>query len=163
MSPLLTIGRVAALAEVSPDTIRYYERLGLLPKPLRTPAGYRLYAGAIVHRLDVIRSAQKFGFSLAEIAGFLRVRESGGKPCGEVRAAAGRMLRAVDQQIADLKATRTRMTRTLQAWDEKLTRTPANAPAHLLETLVRSGRAKTGPSTRSALRAGRARARFGSV
>jgi MerR family Zn(II)-responsive transcriptional regulator of zntA len=157
MSHLLTIGKVAALAEVSPDTIRYYERLALLPKPLRTPAGYRVYADSIVHRLEVIRSAQKFGFSLGEIARFLRVRESGGKPCGEVRAAAGRMLQAVDQQIADLKATRKRMTHTLQAWDERLTRTPANAPAHLLETLVRSRQANTGPSPRSALRAGRAR------
>ena len=157
MSQLLTIGRVAALAEVSPDTIRYYERLGLLPKPLRTPAGYRLYAGPIVHRLDVIRSAQKFGFSLGEIARFLRVRESGGKPCGEVRAAAERMLHAVDQQIAELKATRKRMTHTLQAWDERLIRTPANAPAHLLETLVRSPRVKTAPSPRAAPRAGRAR------
>jgi DNA-binding transcriptional MerR regulator len=144
MSPLHTIGRVAALAEVSRDTIRYYERLGLLPTPLRTPAGYRLYGDAIVHRLDVIRSAQKFGFSLGEIARFLRVRESGGKPCGEVRAAAQRMLETIDQQIADLKATRKRMTHTLQAWDEKLTRTPANAPAHLLETLVPATRGKTG-------------------
>ena len=157
MSQLLTIGKVAALAEVSADTIRYYERLGLLPKPLRTPAGYRLYADAIVHRLDVIRSAQKFGFSLGEVAGFLRVRESGGKPCGEVRAAAQRMLQAVDQQIADLKATRQRMTKTLRSWDERLTRTPANAPAHLLETLVRSPRVKTTPSPRAVPRAGRTR------
>ena len=157
MSQLLTIGKVAALAEVSADTIRYYERLGLLPKPLRTPAGYRLYADAIVHRLDVIRSAQKFGFSLGEIARFLRVRESGGKPCSEVRAAAERMLHAVDQQIAELKATRKRMTHTLQVWDERLNRTPANVPAHLLETLVRSPRVKTAPSLRAAPHAGRVR------
>ena len=155
MSQLLTIGRVAALAEVSRDTIRYYERLGLLPKPLRTPAGYRLYANAIVHRLDVIRSAQQFGFSLGEIARFLKVRESGGKPCGEVRAAAARMLQAVDQQIADLKATRKRMTHTLQAWDEKLTRTPASAPARLLETLVPSARGRTAASPRAVPQAGR--------
>ena len=157
MSQLLTIGKVAALAEVSPDTIRYYERLRLLPKALRTPAGYRLYADSIVHRLQVIRSAQKFGFSLGEIARFLQVRESGGKPCHEVRAAAARMLQAVDQQIADLKATRKRMTHTLQTWDEKLTRTPANAPAHLLETLVRTTGIKTAPSPRAVRRADRAR------
>jgi DNA-binding transcriptional MerR regulator len=157
MRQLLTIGKVAALAEVSRDTIRYYERLGLLPRPARTPAGYRLYADSIVHRLDVIRNAQTFGFSLVEIAGFLRVRESGGKPCGEVRAAAERMLQAIDRQIVDLKATRERMMHTLQAWDETLTRTPAHVPAHLLETLVRSAQAKTAPSARAVRRTGRAR------
>jgi DNA-binding transcriptional MerR regulator len=138
MGQLLTIGRVAARANVSADTIRYYERLALLPKASRTPAGYRQYAESVVHRLEVIRNAQKFGFTLTEIAGFLRVRESGGTPCGEVRAAAQRMLHAVDQQIVDLMATRTRMKRTLRAWDEKLTRTPENTPAHLLETLTAS-------------------------
>src|SRR6185436_9170560 len=104
MSTFLTIGKVAALAGVTPDTIRYYERRGLLARTARTPAGYRLYADNAVHRLEVIRNAQAFGFSLAEIAGFLRVREAGGKPCDEVRAAAQRMLQAVDRQIADLEA-----------------------------------------------------------
>jgi DNA-binding transcriptional MerR regulator len=135
MGSLLTIGRVAARAAIGVDTIRYYERLGLLSKPARTPAGYRLYPDNVVHRLEVIRNAQKFGFSLAAIGGFLRVRESGGKPCGEVRAAAERMLHAVDRQIADLVATRKRMKTTLRAWDAKLTSTPAGARAHLLEAL----------------------------
>ena len=138
MGQLLTIGKVAALAGVTPDTIRYYERIGLLPKASRTAAGYRQYMGGVVHRLEVIRNAQKFGFSLSEVAGFLRVRESGGKPCREVRAAAQRMLQAVDRQITDLIATRRRMTATLRLWDQKLTSTPDNTPAHLLEALVAS-------------------------
>src|ERR1700712_43639 len=70
MGQPLTIGKVAALAEVTPDTIRYYERLSLLPKVPRTAAGYRLYPENVVHRLSVIRHAQKFGFSLTEIAAF---------------------------------------------------------------------------------------------
>jgi DNA-binding transcriptional MerR regulator len=138
MVTLLTIGKLAALASVTPDTIRYYERVGLLPKAPRTPAGYRQYANPVVHRLEVIRNAQKFGFSLAEIAAFLRVRDSGGKPCAEVRAAAARMLQAVDQQIADLKTTRRHMEHTLRDWDHKLSRTPAHKPAHLLDALVPS-------------------------
>jgi DNA-binding transcriptional MerR regulator len=138
MAPLLTIGKVAALSRVTPDTIRYYERVGLLPTAQRTPAGYRQYATPVVHRLEVIRNAQKFGFSLTEIAAFLRVRASGGKPCAEVRAAAARMLHAVDQQIADLKATRNHLQNTLRDWDQKLSRTPANKPAHLLEALASS-------------------------
>src|SRR5262245_29012580 len=109
MASLLTIGKVARLAGVTVDTIRYYERLGLLPAPARTPSGYRLYQPAIVNRLALIRNAQRFGFPLRAIAEFLRVRECGGTPCHDVRAAAQRMLEAVDRQIADLVATRRRM------------------------------------------------------
>src|SRR5438445_7273908 len=97
----LQIGQLAKRSSVSADTIRYYERVGLLPKPARTPAGYRMYAPGAIHRLAVVRSAQRFGFPLKAIAAFLRVRESGGKPCHDVRAAAERMLDAVDRQIAD--------------------------------------------------------------
>jgi DNA-binding transcriptional MerR regulator len=136
MGEMLTIGKVAGLAAVSPDTIRYYERLGLLPKPARTPAGYRQYSDAVVNRLTLVRNAQRFGFSLREIAGFLRVREAGGKPCHDVRAAAQRMLAAIDQQIDTLEETRREMRRTLRTWDQQLARTPANRPARLLETLA---------------------------
>src|SRR4051794_3835790 len=97
---LLSIGVVATRAGVTPDTIRYYERLGLLPRPTRTPAGYRQYADGVVNRLTLIRNAQQFGFSLRDIAAFLRVREKGGKPCDDVRRAAEHMLEAVDRQIA---------------------------------------------------------------
>ena len=149
MGQLLTIGKVAALAGVTPDTIRYYERMKLLPRPSRTPAGYRQYMAGVVQRLEVIRNAQKFGFSLTEIAEFLRVREAGGRPCGEVRAAAIRILHAVDRQIADLVATRTQMTRTLRTWDRKLKRTPDNQPAHLLEALALSkSKVRIGGSSR---------------
>jgi DNA-binding transcriptional MerR regulator len=139
MGDLLTIGQVAGLAGVSPDTIRYYERLGLLPKPTRTPAGYRQYPDGVVNRLTLVRNAQRFGFSLREIAGFLRVREAGGKPCGDVRAGARRMLDALDQHIDELVATRRRMHETLRTWDRELARTPSDQPARLLETLRVAG------------------------
>ena len=135
MAGLLTIGNVAREAGVSVDTIRYYERIGLLPKPARTPAGYRTYSPAVINRLAVVRNAQRFGFPLKAIAGFLRVRESGGKPCHDVRAAAERMLDAVDRQIADLVATRRQMRKTLKSWDVVLAQTPADRPAHLLERI----------------------------
>src|SRR3977135_2439248 len=117
MGGSLSIGDVASKAGVTPDTIRYYERLGLLPKPTRTPAGYRQYSETIVHRLAVIRNAQQFGFSLRDIGSFLRVRDTGRKPCHDVRRAAGTMLNAVDRQIADLLETRNRMQETLRRWD----------------------------------------------
>jgi len=140
---VLTIGKVAREAGVSVDTIRYYERVGLLPKPARTPAGYRTYSPAVINRLAVVRNAQRFGFPLKAIAGFLRVRESGGKPCHDVRAAAERMLDAVDRQIAELVATRRQMRKTLKSWDVVLAHTPADRPAHLLERLDK-GRAGSG-------------------
>jgi DNA-binding transcriptional MerR regulator len=138
MEAFLTIGDVAARTGESRDTIRYYERVGLVPRPIRTPAGYRQYRAGIVQRLALIRNAQRFGFSLKEIGGFLGVRDGGGKPCHDVRAAAGRMLDAVDRQIAELTATRRQMQVTLRMWDATLAATPANRPAFLLDALTAS-------------------------
>jgi DNA-binding transcriptional MerR regulator len=138
MEPFLTIGDVAARTGESRDTIRYYERVGLVPRPIRTPAGYRQYRVGIVNRLALIRNAQRFGFSLKEISAFLGVRDGGGKPCHDVRAAAGRMLDAVDRQIAELTATRRQMKATLKTWDATLAATPANRPAFLLDALSAS-------------------------
>jgi DNA-binding transcriptional MerR regulator len=135
MAAFLTIGEVAAATGDSRDTIRYYERIGLVPAPIRTASGYRQYRTGVVNRLALIRSAQRFGFSLKAIAGFLGVRDGGGKPCHHVRAAAGRMLEAIDGQIAELVATRKQMKATLKAWDVTLAATPADRPAYLLDSL----------------------------
>lgn len=136
MGDLITIGSAAAAAGVSADTIRYYERLGLIPKPPRTRSGYRIYSPGVIRRLLVVRSAQRFGFSLKEIAAFLAVRERGGRPCHDVRQAAQRRLDAVDRQIVELTSTRERMQKTLRQWDRTLARTPADRPAYLLEALT---------------------------
>src|SRR5438132_13887358 len=135
MPAFLTIGQVSASTGETRDTIRYYERIGLVPKPMRTPAGYRQYREGVVNRLALIRNAQRFGFSLREIAGFLGVRDGGGRPCHDVRAAAARMLDAMDRQIAELHATRKRMQATLKSWDSTLAATPTNQPAFLLDSL----------------------------
>jgi MerR family mercuric resistance operon transcriptional regulator len=140
MGGLLSIGNVASRAGVTPDTIRYYERLGLLPTPTRTPAGYRQYGDGVVNRLSLIRNAQQFGFTLRDIASFLRVREKGGKPCHDVRRAAEHMLEAIDRQIAELVAMRDQMQRTLRLWGKKLAGTADDQPAYLLETLGESNR-----------------------
>lgn len=131
----LRIGQVAKSAGVSPDTIRHYERLGLLPKPARTGAGYRQYPPSAVDRVTLVRQALRFGFSLRDVARFLRVRASGGAPCGDVRASAERILAAVDQQITELTAARETIRQTLEHWDQRLAHTPAHHPAHLLESL----------------------------
>src|SRR4051812_2606397 len=142
MSGVMTIGQLAAAADVTPATIRYYEQLGLLPKARRTAAGYREYSAGVVRRLAVIRNAQQFGFSLREIASFLRVRDDGGTPCRSVRAAAQQMLTDVEQQIAGLIAKRDQMLHMLAVWDERLRAVPVDARAYLLETLDREPRPK---------------------
>jgi DNA-binding transcriptional MerR regulator len=146
MGAMLTIGQIARLAGVTPDTIRYYERLGVMPRPPRTPAGYRQYQTGIVDRLRTVRNAQRFGFSLKDLARFMRARETGKRPCHDVRAAAQRMLEAVDQQISELTLARRDMRRTLQAWDRKLAATPESQPARLLEDL--GGRPVSRPPAR---------------
>ena len=135
MSDFVAIGKIAAAAGVSAGTIRYYEQIGLLPNPARTAAGYRQYPHEIAHRLAVIRNAQEFGFSLREIATFLRMRDDGGKPCQSVRDAARRMLGAVDAQITELRTKRRQMVRTLRLWDQRLAQAAPGNRAHLLETL----------------------------
>jgi DNA-binding transcriptional MerR regulator len=132
----LTVGQIATRAGVNADTIRYYERIGVLPKPSRTAAGYRQYSESVLTRIALVRNAQRFGFSLREIAGFLQLRDRGGKPCHDVRARAQGLLEAVDRQIAELTAARERMREALVDWDARLARTPAHAPARLRESLA---------------------------
>lgn len=132
---MLTIGQLAELSGIAASAIRYYEQIRLLPVPQRTPAGYRLYPRQAVRRLHVVRAAQQFGFSLADIANFLLLRDAGGTPCRKVRAEAQRLLDAVDGQIKELLKTRKRMRRTLTEWDRALAGTPADRPALLLERL----------------------------
>jgi MerR family mercuric resistance operon transcriptional regulator len=131
-----TIGQAAARAGISADTIRYYERIGVLPKPPRSAAGYRRYSDAHVGRMVFVRDAARFGFPLKELAGFLKSRDRGRPPCHGVRAAGDRLLAQLDRQIAELTAARTTMVRTLADWDRRLAATPAGTPARLLESLA---------------------------
>ena len=136
----LSIGELAKRASVSTGTIRYYERIGLMPKPPRTSAGYRQYCESATGRVRLIQNALQFGFSLKELCRFLGIRESGGAPCKQVRAAAGEILQAVDGRIAELTASREAIRETLIRWDEKLLQTPEGRPAYLLEALPERGR-----------------------
>ena len=97
----LTIGRLAEQADVGVDTVRFYERRGLLPKPDRTPAGYRIYSGDTVARLRFIRRAKSLGFSLDEIKTLLRLHDSGGDK-SIVKELTSRKLRQIAVKISDL-------------------------------------------------------------
>lgn len=133
----MRIGDLAAVSGLSRDTLRYYERIGLLGTPPRTDAGYRVYGEQAIKRLKVIRNARRFGFSLAEIRRFMSVRDSGGAPCAEVHRAAQRRLNEVDAQLRELASLRRSMRATLKHWNEKLEATPAGRRAELLEGELR--------------------------
>ena len=135
-SGTFTIGEAAARAGISADTIRYYERIGVLPKPPRSDAGYRRYTDAHVGRMVFVGRAARFGFPLRQLAGFLKSREKGHAPCHSVRAAGGRLLENIDRQIAELTAARKEMATTLTDWDRRLAATPPGSPARLLESLA---------------------------
>ncbi|HJU43909.1 MAG TPA: heavy metal-responsive transcriptional regulator [Vicinamibacterales bacterium] len=131
----LRIGQLARDSGVSADTIRYYERLGLLPRPSRTPNGYREFPDGAVTRVHVIRNAVRFGFPLKEVARFLKVRDAGGAPCDQVRAVGQKLLIQMDEKIAELVTTRAAMAATLQDWDTRLARAGGGHRAHLLEAV----------------------------
>lgn len=102
----LTISEVARRARVAPDTVRYYEREGLLDRPARTSSGYRQYSVAVVARLRFIRQAKELGFSLTEVRELLALRVGARRSCAEVKARAERKIADVDRRVAQLKRVR---------------------------------------------------------
>jgi DNA-binding transcriptional MerR regulator len=130
----LNSGELAKATGVSTDTLRHYERKGVLARPRRGRNGYRQYAAGAIDRVRLVRRALAVGFTLDELAGILRVRDSGGAPCHEVRALAAAKLANIESQLTDLIALRDELRTTLKDWDGRLKRT-TGAPAHLLESL----------------------------
>jgi DNA-binding transcriptional MerR regulator len=128
-------GKLAQLAGVSADTLRHYERLGLLPSPQRSAGGYRLYPPSALDRVRMIRRALAIGFSLKELGRILRVREQGGAPCREVRAMADQKLRELEDRIEEMTALQRLLNGLLAQWDKKLSHTPKGSKAFLLEGL----------------------------
>jgi len=102
----LTTGEIAQRAGVNRETIRFYERNGLLPEPPRTPSGYRLYQNADVRRVLFVKRAQSLGFSLHEVAELLAIADGRMVRCRDVRRVAEKRLTYVDKQIIDLKKLR---------------------------------------------------------
>src|SRR5437899_12754454 len=99
----LTISRLAQLGGVNLETIRYYERQGLLPAPPRTAAGYRVFPRDAAHRLRFIKRAQELGFSLSEIAELLALRMKPGAKRAEMRMRAETKITDIDQKIRTLQ------------------------------------------------------------
>lgn len=102
----MTISAMADRLSVSTDSLRYYERLGLLPSPARTASGYRLYDQALVDRVRFIKSAQYVGLRLADIKELLDINDRGACPCGHTTVVVERRLDEVETELARLRAMR---------------------------------------------------------
>ncbi len=99
----LTIGKLARAAEVSTDTVRFYERCSLLPPPERTASNYRLYPEKSILRLKFIKRAKALGFTLSEIKELLALRHDPGANKEEVKALTEDKIEDIKQRIADLQ------------------------------------------------------------
>jgi MerR family mercuric resistance operon transcriptional regulator len=107
----LRIGKLAEAAGVGVETIRFYERRGLLAQPERQRPGYRAYAQDDVARIRFIKSAQQLGFTLKEIAELLQLEQDSRARCGDVQQRAADKVRAVDEKIAALLRMRSELER----------------------------------------------------
>jgi len=100
----LTIGKLADAAEVSIETIRYYQRRGLLDEPPKPQGGHRRYPSDMAQRIRFIKRAQVLGFTLSEVEGLLMLQEA--RACAETRALAAHKLELIERKISDLDVMR---------------------------------------------------------
>ena len=134
LSARLAIGTLSQRTGCNIETIRYYERVRLLPAPARSPGGYRLYGTAHLKRLTFIRRARALGFSINEVRRLLKLADERKRPCAEVRVVAAAHLDDVRDKIADLKT----MERVLK---ETVARCARGTGSHcpLIDSLYRDG------------------------
>ncbi len=111
----LTRGKLSKLTGCNIETIRYYERIGLLPEPPRSAGGHRLYAEDHLKRLVFIRRCRELGFSIEEVRAFLALVDGGKYTCGEVKTLTLHHLQSIRQKIADMR----RLERTLAEMSAK--------------------------------------------
>lgn len=102
----LTIGELAKATGTKSETIRYYEKIGLMPRPGRTGGNYRSYDVAELGRLSFVRRARDLGFSLDQVRALLDLADDRERPCGSVDALAREHVAEIDRKIADLAALR---------------------------------------------------------
>lgn len=105
----LTVAQFAGQAGLSADTVRYYERAGLLPPPQRSRAGYRLYDEQLVDRLRFIKGARRTGLKLGQIRELLEITDRGSCPCGHTNALLRARISEIDREMAELKQIRTQL------------------------------------------------------
>jgi DNA-binding transcriptional MerR regulator len=120
----MRISDLARRAGLTPATIRYYERLGLLPAPARSATGYRLYDDELADRLRFIKAAQRFGLRLNEIGELLEVQDRGRCPCGHTQELLRKRVAEVDEELSRLIQLRSELV-------EMIERADCSAPASM--------------------------------
>ncbi|HYX53267.1 MAG TPA: MerR family transcriptional regulator [Candidatus Limnocylindrales bacterium] len=134
----LRAGELARHAHVSRDTLRYYERMKLLPKPQRLANGYRCYAPAALARIKLIRAALGIGFTVDELKEILAQRDRGEAPCKRVHELALQKAQALESRIAELKDLQRTLRKAIRTWEQRLQSTAPGKRAGLLELFVAS-------------------------
>lgn len=124
---LMRIGDLAKLAGVKSDTIRFYEKRGLLPKPRRATSGYRSYDERSLKQLRFIKQAQSLGFSLDEIHRILNLRGRGGETCRCVINIAEATLAETETRLAELQTFRDSLRAHLRRWKRTVNPTACTA------------------------------------
>ncbi len=117
MEKLLYIGQIAKNTGISPKTLRYYEELGLLPQPMRTESGYRIYDPDIQERLVFIKKAQRLGLTLSEIKQILDIYHRGQTPCSHIQKMISQKISEIDIQIKDLLTLQQDLRDLLYRWE----------------------------------------------
>ena len=135
----MKIGEVSQLSGIGIEALRFYERSGLLGKPLRSSSGYRLYDEGVIERLAFIKKAQTLGFSLDEIGRIIKDARNGASPCDEVREIVRRRLAELDGRMREMLRYRTELAHTLEEWDKV-----GRAPGHICG-LIESAEIETSP------------------
>jgi len=129
----LTIGQLAKKANVNLETIRYYERRGLVPEPPRNKSGHRVYPLEALKRTEFIKRCQALGFSLKEISELLSLRVGSGTTCGDVKARVETKIADVEKRIVDLEKIR----EALLSMSSKCVRTGPVGQCPILEELYK--------------------------
>lgn len=132
----MLIGELAKNVRVSTDTLRHYERKGVIPSPTRSNKGYRLYSTESVERVRLVRRALAVGFTLDELADILSERENGGIPCQRVFKLAFDKLRNLEESILEMQKLREELQNLVLTWEKRLNSNDSTEkPALLLEIL----------------------------
>lgn len=113
----MKIGQVADEAGVSVDTVRFYERRGVLPPPERLPSGYRVYTPATVQRIRLARRLQALGLSLDEVVDALHATDRGDETCASQRWRLEAVLARIEARMVELRSVRREVTKVLAACD----------------------------------------------
>ncbi|HSE96702.1 MAG TPA: heavy metal-responsive transcriptional regulator [Blastocatellia bacterium] len=146
---MLKIGEVSRQTGIGIETLRFYEKSGLLDKPARTYSGYRMYSSDVLDRLSFIKRAQVLGFSLDEIRKLIDDARGGHSPCDEVREIVRTRLEELDRRMREMARYRKELADTLEEWDRL-----GRAPGHICG-LIEGAQVEHSPARRKGFKKSR--------